>query len=132
MDDFDDIIILDEDDFDDDLRNARRGRSKGRRRRSTKGMLRRRPGEGVRPRDGSRSAGPVVRRDTGGLSTGILIEAGAQALAAIQPLPNPPLATGRVETDVGNMILYQQALAQHAKRDEQIRTIGSLASKLFA
>jgi|GEM_PF-3497757 len=142
MNEFDDIIIFDEDDFDDDdFRNARSGRSvfgaqrrsrgmRGGRGRRARGVMRRRePAQAMEP---APTAGPVVRKDTGGLSTGVLIEAGAQALAAIQPLPNPPLATGNVETDVTNMIRYQQALAQHAKRDEQLRTIGSLASKLFA
>ena len=32
--------------------------------------------------------------------------------------------------DVGNLVTYQAALAQHAKRDEQVRTLGSLVSKL--
>ena len=35
-----------------------------------------------------------------------------------------------VGTDVGNMILFQGALAQHAKRDEQLRTIVHLVAKL--
>jgi hypothetical protein len=62
----------------------------------------------------------------------MMIEAGAQVLAAIQSLPLAPVATGKVEQDVANMVLYQAALAEHAKRDEQLRTLGSLASKLFA
>jgi hypothetical protein len=78
------------------------------------------------------NAGPVVRHDTGGLSYGILIEAGAQVIAAIQPLPPAPVATGSIETDVANLTRYQRALAEHAKRDEQLRTLGSLASKFLA
>ena len=54
----------------------------------------------------------------------------AQVFAALQSLPAAPVATGDVETDVGNLILYQGALAQHAKRDEQVRTLGSLVAKL--
>ena len=78
------------------------------------------------------NAGSIVRRDTGGLSTGVLVEAGAQVLAAIQPLPSAPVATGKLESDMENLMLYQKALAEHAKRDEQLRTVGSLASKFFA
>ena len=42
------------------------------------------------------------------------------------------MATGETSTDLGNLILYQQAIAEHAKRDEQLRTVGSLAAKFFA
>ena len=65
----------------------------------------------------------------GGFSLGQIIEMAAQALAAIQPLPAAPVATAEVVKDVGNLVLYQSAIAQHAKRDEQLRTIGSLVSK---
>jgi hypothetical protein len=68
----------------------------------------------------------------GGLSTGQLVEVGAQILAAIQPLPAAPVATGKADVDVGNLMLYQNALAVHAKRDEQLRTVGSLVGKLLA
>lgn len=139
MDEYGDVIVLDEDDFDDeDFRNQRRDHRTTVRVPSSRPGGRRRPTAIVRTRGRTRvvrrpaNAGPVVRRDTGGLSYGVLVEAGAQALAAIQPLPAPPVATGKVEIDVGNLMLYQQALAEHAKRDEQLRTVGSLASKLFA
>lgn len=66
----------------------------------------------------------------GGLSIGQIIEMAAQALAALQPLPAAPVATAEVQKDVGNLVLYQTAIAQHAKRDEQLRTLGSLISKL--
>lgn len=66
----------------------------------------------------------------GGFTVGQIIDIAAQALAALQPLPAAPVATSDVSTDVGNMILYQTAIAQHAKRDEQLRTLGSLISKL--
>jgi hypothetical protein len=65
-----------------------------------------------------------------GLTLGQIIDIAAQVLAAFQPLPAAPVATSEVEKDVGNLVLYQTAIAQHAKRDEQLRTIGSLISKL--
>ena len=126
------IVIIDDDDDldDDDYRNARR-RSRSSRFRGRRGRGGRSRGRIIRSRP-RHSAGSIIRRDTGGLSTGVLIDAGAQLLAAIQPLPNAPVATGKLEVDVENMILYQKALAEHAKRDEQLRTVGSLASKFFA
>jgi len=66
----------------------------------------------------------------GNLSTGEIVEIAAQVFAALAPLPAAPVATTRVETDVGNLILFQNALANHAKRDEQLRTIGGLIAKL--
>jgi hypothetical protein len=65
-----------------------------------------------------------------GLTLGQIIEIAAQALAAFQPLPAAPVPTAEMVKDVGNAVLYQTALAQHAKRDEQLRTLGSLISKL--
>ena len=66
----------------------------------------------------------------GRLSTGQLIEMIAQVYAAVQSLPGAPVATRDIDTDVANLILYQGAIASHAKRDEQVRTLGSLVSKL--
>ena len=66
----------------------------------------------------------------GGLALGQIIEMASQVLAALQPLPVAPVATKEAATDVGNLVLYQSALASHAKRDEQLRTLGSLISKL--
>jgi hypothetical protein len=66
----------------------------------------------------------------GRLSTGQLIEMIAQVFAAVQSLPGAPVATRDLETDIANLILYQGAIAGHAKRDEQVRTLGSLVSKL--
>lgn len=66
----------------------------------------------------------------GGFTLGQLIEMAAQALAAFQSLPAAPVATAEVAKDVGNLVLYQTAIAQHAKRDEQLRTLGALVSKL--
>jgi hypothetical protein len=66
----------------------------------------------------------------GRLTTGQLIEMIAQGFAALQSLPGAPVSTRDLETDVANLVLYQGALASHAKRDEQVRTLGSLVSKL--
>ncbi|MBX3156776.1 MAG: hypothetical protein KF773_12290 [Deltaproteobacteria bacterium] len=66
----------------------------------------------------------------GKLTTGQVVEMVAQLFAALQPLPSSPIATKDTSTDVGNLILYQGAIAQHAKRDEQIRTLGNLVGKV--
>jgi hypothetical protein len=66
----------------------------------------------------------------GKLTTGQVIDMVAQLFAMLQPLPAAPVATAVAATDIGNSILYQQALAEYAKRDEQVRTIGSLVAKL--
>lgn len=68
----------------------------------------------------------------GSMPVGQILEMVAMAFAALAPLPSSPTATRDTMTDVGNLILYQGALAQHAKRDEQIRTIGNLVAKLVA
>jgi hypothetical protein len=66
----------------------------------------------------------------GKLTTGDVVSMVAQIFAALQPLPAAPVATSDASTDVGNLIMYQGALAQHAKRDEQVRTLGGLVAKL--
>ncbi len=66
------------------------------------------------------------------LTTDEIVELAAQVFASIQPLPAGPTATGDVKFDIENLITYQGALALHAKRDEQLRTIGSLLSKLIS
>jgi hypothetical protein len=66
-----------------------------------------------------------------GLATGELIEMAAQIIAAIQPLPGAPTAQGACDVDVENLVLYQTALAAHAKRDEQLRTLGNLVGRLL-
>lgn len=133
------IVIIDDDDgFEDDyeFRNARRDhrtrRPPSRPTRSRFGGSRASRGRIVRTNPRRSNTGAIVRRDTGSLSTGVLVEAGSQLLAAIQPLPTAPVATGKLEADMENLMLYQKALAEHAKRDEQLRTVGSLASKFFA
>jgi hypothetical protein len=67
----------------------------------------------------------------GGMTGGQLIDLVAQIFAALMPLPSQPVATADAATDVGNLILYQSSLAQYAKRDEQVRTLGNLVTKLL-
>jgi hypothetical protein len=55
------------------------------------------------------------------------IDAAAQVLVAVQPLPNPPNAVEEGRANLQNLITYQAALAQYAKRNEQFRTLGVLA-----
>ncbi len=66
----------------------------------------------------------------GRMTTGQVIDMVAQIFAALMPLPAAPVATSEAATDVGNLILYQGSLAQYAKRDEQVRTLGNLVTKL--
>ena len=66
----------------------------------------------------------------GKMTTGQVIDMVAQIFAALMPLPAAPTGTADANTDVGNLILYQGALAQYAKRDEQVRTLGNLVTKL--
>lgn len=66
----------------------------------------------------------------GKMTTGQVIDMVAQIFAALMPLPAAPVATSEAATDVGNLILYQGSLAQYAKRDEQVRTLGNLITKL--
>jgi hypothetical protein len=66
----------------------------------------------------------------GNLHAGQVIAMVAEALAAFRALPAAPVATRDVPTDVANQITYDTALAQHAKTDEQIRTIGHLVGRL--
>jgi hypothetical protein len=67
----------------------------------------------------------------GRISGGQLVDMVAQIFAALMPLPAAPVATADTSTDVGNLILYQGSLASYAKRDEQVRTLGNLVTKLL-
>ena len=67
----------------------------------------------------------------GKVTPGQLVDLVAQIFAALMPLPAAPVATDSAATDVGNLILYQSALASYAKRDEQVRTLGNLVTKLI-
>jgi hypothetical protein len=74
--------------------------------------------------------GAIVQSMLGRLTLGDVIQLAAQSFAALKSLPEAPDSTGSSETDVGNLTLYQKALAEHAKRDEQLRTLGNLVAKL--
>jgi hypothetical protein len=139
MDEYAEIYFLDEDEY---VRNAARDHRTSRPGATGTGrglqVARRaptRPSQAVMVRSPQRRSVMVTepRRESGlaNLDTGQLVEVGSQILAAIQPLPAAPVATGKVESDVENLILFQSALALHAKRDEQLRTIGSLVAKLL-
>ncbi|MFT3695819.1 MAG: hypothetical protein QM831_21970 [Kofleriaceae bacterium] len=66
-----------------------------------------------------------------GMTTGELIDTGLQLFTAISPLPAAPVAQGEAATDIDNMLTYQSALWQHAKRDEQLRTLGGLLVRIL-
>ena len=66
----------------------------------------------------------------GNMNVGQVVALVAEALAAFRSLPAAPVATKDIATDVANGITYDTALAQHAKTDEQIRTIGHLVGRL--
>lgn len=139
MDEYAEIYFLD--DEEDEFRNATRDH------RTSSGRVMvpsRRPGRVV-ARPIRRPSRPVVTRPVvvsqrepqrasvlGNLTGAELVEIGAKVLASIQPLPPPPVAIGKAEDDVANLIIYQSALALHAKRDEQLRTIGDLIAKALS
>ena len=66
----------------------------------------------------------------GNLPAGQIIAMVAEALAAFRALPAAPVSTKDIATDIANGVVYDTALAQHAKTDEQIRTIGHLIGRL--
>lgn len=76
-------------------------------------------------------ASPLVDRYTGRVKFGVIADAVAQAFAAFAALPSPPPIQGDPRTDTQNLVKYQEQLAQHAKRDEQIRTIGALVRQFL-
>ncbi len=67
----------------------------------------------------------------GRVTPGVLVDLVAQIFAALMPLPAAPVGTTDASTDIQNMLTYQTALAQYAKRDEQVRTLGNLVTKLL-
>lgn len=67
----------------------------------------------------------------GGINIGQVLDLVGQGFAALKSLPAAPSATGEVSTDVANMTLYQRALAEHGKLDEQIRTGVHIVAKLL-
>jgi len=66
-----------------------------------------------------------------GINLGSLVDLVGQGFAAIRSLPTPPTSSGDSGTDVANLTLYQQALAEHGKTDEQIRTAVHIIAKLL-
>jgi hypothetical protein len=66
-----------------------------------------------------------------GVNLGSLVDMIGQGFAAIRSLPTPPTASGDSGIDVANLALYQQALAEHGKTDEQIRTAVHIIGKLL-
>lgn len=67
----------------------------------------------------------------GGINIGQVIDLVGQGFAALKALPAAPSSTGDVGTDVANLALYQRALAEHGKLDEQIRTGVHIVAKLL-
>jgi hypothetical protein len=70
----------------------------------------------------------------GGLNSvniGMLVDLIGQGFAAVRALPTPPTTSGDGSTDVANLTLYQQALAEHAQTDERIRTAVHILGKLL-
>jgi hypothetical protein len=67
------------------------------------------------------------------LNLGGILDIAAQAFAAFAKLPDaPPAPAAGATFDPQNMVTYQTALAQHAKRDEQFRLVGAVARMLLA
>jgi hypothetical protein len=67
-------------------------------------------------------ASPLSR--LGDISPATIVDMAARLLAALSPLPDPPNPSGKEGVDIENAITYQTALAEHAKRDEQLRELG--------
>ena len=66
-----------------------------------------------------------------GVSIGSIVDLIGQGFAAIRSLPTAPTSSGDAATDMANLVLYQTALAQHGKSDEQIRTAVHIIGKLL-
>jgi hypothetical protein len=67
----------------------------------------------------------------GDISPATIVDMAARLLAALSPLPEPPNPSGKEGIDIENAITYQTALAEHAKRDEQLRELGHAISVLL-
>ena len=122
-------IVGYDDEEDDDRRNARSGRARGR------GRYRRPARRAVVVRPAQRYSAPPAARSPivhkyGGLKWGLIADAGAKALAAVQPLPGAPRMGSDATKNLQNLADYHEALAQHAKRSQQLTTLGSIA-KVF-
>lgn len=73
---------------------------------------------------------PTAGSLLGRLTLGEIIKHAADGFAALKSLPPPPSPQAETATNVQNLILYQSALAEHAKFDEKIRTFGAILAKL--
>jgi hypothetical protein len=101
------------------------------------------PNSGFVPNTGFWSGSPVYAQPPssfmggplgalfGRVNIGQIVELVGQGFAAFKSLPVSPAATGDVSTDVQNFVIYQQALAEHGKLDEQIRTGASIIARLL-
>lgn len=65
------------------------------------------------------------------VNIGMVVDMVAQGFAAVRSLPTPPTTSGDGQTDIANLTLYQQALAEHAQADERIRTAAHILGKLL-
>ena len=74
---------------------------------------------------------PAPASGLASMSNAELIELAALALTALQPLPGAPTAQGDVETDVENLVIYQTALAGHAKQVDRIRVLAEVIGKVI-
>ncbi|MCC6997108.1 MAG: hypothetical protein IT370_21015 [Deltaproteobacteria bacterium] len=74
---------------------------------------------------------PAPRSLLGDISLGTLVQLGAMGYAALAPLPPKPAVMGDPRTDQQNLLTYQEALAQHAKRAQQISTLGLIGGALL-
>ena len=72
---------------------------------------------------------PIVQK-YGSLKWGLIADAAAKALAAIAPLPGAPTMGEDATKNLQNLADYHEALAEHAKRAQQLTTLGSIA-KVF-
>jgi len=72
---------------------------------------------------------PIVQK-YGSLKWGLIADAAAKALAAIAPLPGSPVMGEDPTRNLQNLADYHEALAEHAKRAQQLTTLGSIA-KVF-
>ena len=74
---------------------------------------------------------PAPATGLASMSNAELIELAALALTALQPLPGAPTAQGDVETDVENLVIYQTALAGHAKQVDRIRVLAEVIGRVM-
>jgi hypothetical protein len=65
------------------------------------------------------------------VNIGTLIDMIGQGFAALRTLPTPPTTSGDGGTDIANLTLYQQSLAEYTQVDERIRTAARIVAKLL-